>query len=616
MEKLRHYAIIFFLLCQNIVTAQSSLTVPELRRKSDLAYLDKNYSLSASYLDRAIELLEANNNKLGYPFYYDASCVYALNNEKEKAIRFLEMSFSLANAESSIPVSGTHILSDNDLNSIRKEPEFINLLKKYYPTMPFDLVIASEISYNDLLSLLSYMSEQGDRMVIRDKLIFFKKENGKIEYNGGPLRIPDFKHKRKWLEFHNCNFQLDFTWVESQEDFGRVSFENCHFNGLFIFDKISSIEPPYFNNSTFENNFWLRIKVNPEANRSNGFGLGGCHLKRCDIAIEVSSPIEIGIGRNIQTDSSDIIIVCNNSEKIHILDNKLGNKNIYIRGETSALKIENNSFNNIILYRLNIKDEFDFEVTKLNGKLLLGSTFFNQDPANDIDWNYLSNHRLGSLTSISWGLPVQSKENRQIESMSGESLEDISNHKSFRELMGLYSMFLNLYKNKNDIESYNGCYVDIKELQSKRLKYLYESNKSFETYFRWKLSQLLKFYVRHGTDPARAIVISIYIIFCFGVFFFFFPSDWDVTSKKKLIQNFKDFAQKNEKGYVKPFFILVWGFAISLLNALTLSLNAFITLGFGNIPTHGVARYICVLEGFLGWFLLSIFTVALINQVL
>jgi hypothetical protein len=50
------------------------------------------------------------------------------------------------------------------------------------------------------------------------------------------------------------------------------------------------------------------------------------------------------------------------------------------------------------------------------------------------------------------------------------------------------------------------------------------------------------------------------------------------------------------------------------INAATLSLNAFTTLGFGNIPTHGMAKYVCVIQGFIRWFLLSIFTVALINQ--
>ena len=55
---------------------------------------------------------------------------------------------------------------------------------------------------------------------------------------------------------------------------------------------------------------------------------------------------------------------------------------------------------------------------------------------------------------------------------------------------------------------------------------------------------------------------------------------------------------------------------VSVLNAFTLSLNAFITLGFGEIPTRGAARYVTILQGFIGWFLLSIFTAALINQAL
>ncbi len=55
---------------------------------------------------------------------------------------------------------------------------------------------------------------------------------------------------------------------------------------------------------------------------------------------------------------------------------------------------------------------------------------------------------------------------------------------------------------------------------------------------------------------------------------------------------------------------------IRILNSLMLSINTFSTLGFGNIPVQGGARYIAILEGFIGWFLLSIFSVALISQIL
>lgn len=56
--------------------------------------------------------------------------------------------------------------------------------------------------------------------------------------------------------------------------------------------------------------------------------------------------------------------------------------------------------------------------------------------------------------------------------------------------------------------------------------------------------------------------------------------------------------------------------AIRAINAFALSLNAFVTLGYGEIQAIGIARYLAVLEGALGWFLLSIFSVSLISQIL
>ena len=47
-----------------------------------------------------------------------------------------------------------------------------------------------------------------------------------------------------------------------------------------------------------------------------------------------------------------------------------------------------------------------------------------------------------------------------------------------------------------------------------------------------------------------------------------------------------------------------------------LSVNAFTTLGFGEIPIKGVPRYLAIIEGFIGWFMLTIFSVALISQLL
>lgn len=64
------------------------------------------------------------------------------------------------------------------------------------------------------------------------------------------------------------------------------------------------------------------------------------------------------------------------------------------------------------------------------------------------------------------------------------------------------------------------------------------------------------------------------------------------------------------------FFVILYDVLIKMLNAITLSVNTFTTLGFGDIPLGGIPRYMAVLEGFIGWFMLSIFSVSLIYQVL
>ncbi|GAB5408574.1 MAG: hypothetical protein BalsKO_09390 [Balneolaceae bacterium] len=62
--------------------------------------------------------------------------------------------------------------------------------------------------------------------------------------------------------------------------------------------------------------------------------------------------------------------------------------------------------------------------------------------------------------------------------------------------------------------------------------------------------------------------------------------------------------------------VLVWDLMIKALNALMLSINTFTTLGFGEIPIKGLPRYLAIIQGFIGWFMLTIFSVSLISQLL
>ncbi|MFK5891103.1 MAG: hypothetical protein QM486_10290 [Flavobacteriaceae bacterium] len=64
------------------------------------------------------------------------------------------------------------------------------------------------------------------------------------------------------------------------------------------------------------------------------------------------------------------------------------------------------------------------------------------------------------------------------------------------------------------------------------------------------------------------------------------------------------------------FILIILDLFVKFLNALTLSINTFTTLGFGEIPIKGIPRYLAIIQGFIGWFMLTIFSVSLISQLL
>ncbi|MEJ0031705.1 MAG: hypothetical protein WDO15_15605 [Bacteroidota bacterium] len=176
--------------------------------------------------------------------------------------------------------------------------------------------------------------------------------------------------------------------------------------------------------------------------------------------------------------------------------------------------------------------------------------------------------------------------------------DQISKERYYVNLLRLHKRIHDFYLDGGDIYSANILYVRIKDLETRHLVHEYEQASSFDLWIRIKLNKLLKFYTRYGTDPARAIIISLWVIFAFALFY--------------LISDFKKVIRvKKERRRFRTVSVNV---LVALLNAYVLSLNAFVTLGFGEIPTKGVARYVTIIEGFVGWFLLTLFSVALISQ--
>ncbi len=270
---------------------------------------------------------------------------------------------------------------------------------------------------------------------------------------------------------------------------------------------------------------------------------------------------------------------------------------------------------------------------------------------------------------------------------------------SFLGEMSMRGRLYNHFKAKYDNDQANAVFIDLKDLETARLGYQYKQDPTFRTYFKWKINQFLRFFVDYGTDPAKAIVISVYVILLFALIYLFFPNTWDAQGRTRIMNRyrfflkylnrkegvhevymeekekelvpfheFRDYLNQHVKTVPRFFYAtalplykwsisgvkfsswllsktdvlkgtwadipkkgrwlktslvicafliaLTYDMLIKILNAVMLSINTFTTLGFGEIPIKGLPRYLAIIQGFVGWFMLTIFSVSLISQLL
>lgn len=348
--------------------------------------------------------------------------------------------------------------------------------------------------------------------------------------------------------------------------------------------------------------------------------------------------------------------------------------------------IKNNQFNKQLFLEITkeTNSEFTLDYKQFDKNLFsynLNTYFFNEH--NKLESDFIADTERFSERNIKFYLENAIIKNEFV-------------YKNEQKLKGrLYQM----YRQNFDTDFANLVYTDIKDLETKRSEYLYKQDPSFKSFFTWKINQFLKVFSAYGTEPARAVVFSMYVILLFAFIYLLFPNSWDSHGKKRLmhrfeffqkylrrkdgmhtiylenqekeISSYKEFKTNLENAQVElPSFFISWskplynasmfsskitarflkstdilkgkwkdlspkqkrfknfqiGFLLTLgliydlfikaLNALMLSINTFTTLGFGEIPIKGLPRYLAIIQGFIGWFMLTIFSVSLISQLL
>jgi hypothetical protein len=465
---------------------------------------------------------------------------------------------------------------------------------------------------------------------------------------------------------------------------GDIYWSNCTFKKLLRFNKIEG--DVWFDTCSMDGIIW-----EPEEKSEDAFvRFNLCDFHPGAIYKAIYKPYSI---------NSPLIIMGSNFESTRLeIDNSVFYDSqahpIVLFSYTNFLDIyfEKNIFRTDVSF-LNSTVSDNLEVVQCQFKKHVDFSGFNfPNPQTDFQYNQIASKI--ALSDDIESLPTKVW-------YKGEGKEEIGDTLWFNRLVASYYKLMALYKSRGDFESANACYIDIKNLELKRLNYEFQTHSSVNLWFSFGLNYFLRWFSDYGTNPSKALVFSFYTMLLFAGIYFFFPSQFSTAERFAVIKRIQwlihyissdhriiELYQKNERHIAKeqvlhefdqllerkqneiPFFIKIvahplralskipnrisawllsksdfakgnWSefsdkqkvtfsillaigllfyllqvFIVRCLSSLVLSLNVFSTLGFGAIPVKGLPRYLAIVQGFIGWFFLSIFSASLISQLL
>ena len=577
-------------ICSSVVQAQSVAAYVD---SANRAYYNEDYLRSALYYDSVVA-----ENTTNFTHYYNASCAHSLAGNKKQAIDYLRMSLKRGYNNFS------WMSYDSDLDPIRAEDDYRLLLKEFKPD--------SVLYIDDIIRLLT----ENDNVTINEKTISFVPADffDKRSYLQSLSTIAGVKLKDSLIDFSTKSLRLiNCTFLNSRaEAFGYLSLKRLIIGECRAQDFSLALVGLRLDDIIIHDNKFSQLTLD-ELNSHGVFQIWHNEFVYLDILksiFKIESREDDGFSPYINASNYypiGIHIHGDGVSGLNIRKSKFfneSNQNTVFDFTVAAnsFDISNSIFEYKMLYKGKVSDKLNISNNRFTNQLDFTEFIFPE-------FNVYIPFKQFEANMIRIISPEEG-----IYYIYGDSIQHFKNPEIKDRIIGIYKTLYNNYRTRGELESANASYVKLKETE---LTYLsLKADKSTEESIHLWLNRVMGVYTDYGTNPGKALIISFYIIILFSVFYFFFPSEWDKESKLSLLKDYRKFIKKNEHGYIKPLLNVLKGFTLSYLNAFTLSANSFVTLGFGTIPTSGLARYVCVLQGLLGWFLLSLFTVALINEVL
>ncbi len=500
---------------------------------------------------------------------------------------------------------------------------------------------------------------------------------------GAPLIFKYWELLR--LNLIGCEF-LSPIGFENYHHIGKYNFliENCIFHEDIRFSsQIFSSKGIVFRNNNFEANLFIDVKLE--------------HLviEKCNFIAENKE----FVSRDAESTNYQLTISDKYIDNIKLQSNIFDNRDI---SNIFSINLESAEIGELTMIS-NQLQTLNLSSTEVQKALLIDSLFVDDyigilnfdfpEKNTNASWYNLSGEKFAIFHTNKSGLVIPYK---------ATSDKQLVNNLSYNDLISAYSKFNTMYHDRGDINSANGSYVEIKDIETRKQAFIQQVNPSFNNLINYKLNVFLRFFSDYATNPGKSIIQSMWVLLIFTFLYMISFSGWDGMSYKYYYRQFnlftdyitsnnsiaeilaKDEHQQNEdikeikeflddykkegkkiprilRLFGEPIHFLgkfrydiipnlihffnfqpkkwkslsnvekIWSaflimtisisylfyvLIVKFINSSILSLNSFVVIGFGSLPEKGIAMYLSIIEGIIGWFLLTIFTITLLSQVL
>lgn len=141
--------------------------------------------------------------------------------------------------------------------------------------------------------------------------------------------------------------------------------------------------------------------------------------------------------------------------------------------EISKLKISNSQLESINFYDAAITKNIKLDSIRVSQFILMDNVSLPGINTN-ISWENLKGGLLAlrPTPTVDFKKPYRAK--------NDEQLADLS---AYNDYISTYNMLIRIYKDRGELASSNGCYTEMKDAETRRLKYLYSRDKNLSTLF-------------------------------------------------------------------------------------------------------------------------------------